>query len=272
MCWYDRRLEQSGMTPISTTNFSLSQAEGSYSQADHCIYITKMKLAPGHIDFDRLTSATHRKAFLDARIKEVQSLIDNKAIKILSSEESRAFQQDHPDCVLPSRYVDGWKPSGDGKFSTLPEHFDDPGFEPLNHPEVLQQSRDGVLLVGEILGFMPSRGVRLHLFPAASCSFCRLQRPGSGLERLRTAKQLSCRVFQRPESSACAVQCRLEKEESFPVALRTNWCNLRLKSMAWLVDLLGGARAFCRCLCRSVATASTATTGASCLWMRTHLP
>ena len=34
--------------------------------------------------------------FLDARIKEVQSLIDNKAIKILSPEESRAFRRDHP--------------------------------------------------------------------------------------------------------------------------------------------------------------------------------
>ena len=100
-----------------------------------------MKLAPGHIDFDRLTNAAHRKAFLDARIKEVQSLIDNKAIKILSSEESRAFRRDHPDCVLPSRYVDRWKPSGDGKFSTLPEHFDDPGFEPLNNPGLAAKSR-----------------------------------------------------------------------------------------------------------------------------------
>ncbi|CAK9043125.1 unnamed protein product, partial [Durusdinium trenchii] len=116
------------------TNFTLDQAEGSYSHSDHCIYITKMKLAPGHIDFDKLNNPAHRKAFLHSRVRGVQSLIDNKAIKILSPEESRIFRRDHPDCVLPSHYVDRWKPSGDGKFSTLPEHFDDPGFEPLSHP------------------------------------------------------------------------------------------------------------------------------------------
>ena len=56
----------------------------------------------------------HQKKFDAARWKEVNGLLDLKAYRILSLEESLQFQRDFPDCVLPSRFVDRWKHQDDG--------------------------------------------------------------------------------------------------------------------------------------------------------------
>ena len=112
------------MTPLSNDGFRTEDAVGMYSNADKCVYLTKAKTSPGQVDFKSL-NAKHKEVFQKARAKEVQSLLDNKAIKILSVEESRAFRAKFPDHVLPSRYVDRWKPNGD-KFAVLPEAFDQP--------------------------------------------------------------------------------------------------------------------------------------------------
>ena len=66
----------------------------------------------GQVDFKSLNEK-HRVVFQKAREKEVQPLIDNKAIRIMSVDESRAFRKKFPQNVLGSRYVDRWKPNGD---------------------------------------------------------------------------------------------------------------------------------------------------------------
>ena len=138
--WWDRRLEKSGITPLGPSEFLATEAEGSYSFADRAMYITKAKPSPGQVEYATETPK-HKKAFDEARRKEVKSLLDNKAIRILSVEESRAFRQNHPESILQSRWVDRWKPSGDGKFSTLPEGFDEESSEPMNHPGLSAKSR-----------------------------------------------------------------------------------------------------------------------------------
>ena len=67
----------------------------------------------GTIEFWKL-SKTEQQAFHDARYKEVKALLDLGAMKILSLEESLEFRKKYPDYVLPSRYVDRWKPQDDG--------------------------------------------------------------------------------------------------------------------------------------------------------------
>lgn len=91
------------------------------------------------IEFRKLNDK-HREILVKARTKEVQSLLDNKAIRILSLEESNKFRKEFPDHILPSRYVDRWKPTGD-KFSVLPENFDEAGFEPMNDSGLAAKSR-----------------------------------------------------------------------------------------------------------------------------------
>ena len=138
--WHDKRTGRSSLSALSNDGFRTEEAVGIFSQADLCIYMTKAKTSPGQVDFKSL-SKKHREVFEKARIKEVQSLLDNKAIRILSVEESRAFRKEFPDYVLQSRYVDRWKPDGD-KFSTLPQSYGSPDFEPTaNNSGVSAKSR-----------------------------------------------------------------------------------------------------------------------------------
>eukprot|EP00973_Karenia_brevis_P031103 4290309-Karenia_brevis.AAC.1 len=50
-----------------------------------------------------------QKIFDDARNKGMQGLLDLGAYKLMSCQESLAFRRDHPDHVLPSRWVERWK-------------------------------------------------------------------------------------------------------------------------------------------------------------------
>ena len=139
MWWKDKRTGVQGITPVSEETFTADQAEASFSHADKCVYLYKAKQSPGQIVFTKLSSK-HREAFEKARIKEVKSLLDNKAIRLLSVEESKAFRKAHPDHVLTSRFVDRWKPNGD-KFSVLPKQFEDPNYEPMADDGVDPKSR-----------------------------------------------------------------------------------------------------------------------------------
>ena len=139
MWWRDHRLQGEGLTALNNDTLVNQDAEASFSYQDKCIYLTKTKMSPGQITFSKL-SEKHRKVFQAAREKEVKLLLDNKAIKILSVEESRQFRRNHPDYVLSSRYVDRWKPDGD-KFAVLPEAFDRPGFDPAEHDNLSAKSR-----------------------------------------------------------------------------------------------------------------------------------
>lgn len=139
MWWKDKRTGVQGITPVSDETFTADQAEASFSLADKCVYLYKAKQSPGQIVFTKLKSQ-HREAFEKARIKEVKSLLENKAIRLLSVEESRAFRKAHPDHVLTSRFVDRWKPNGD-KFSVLPKQFEDPNYEPMADDGVDPKSR-----------------------------------------------------------------------------------------------------------------------------------
>ena len=91
--------------PVVKTNekFTLKDAVAMFSREDKFFYMTKKKESPGQVEFATLDEK-FKEIFRKARDKEIKSLLDSGAIKILSLEESRQFRQQHPDHVLTSRY------------------------------------------------------------------------------------------------------------------------------------------------------------------------
>ena len=96
--WNDRRSGASGMSPLSKETFDTGNSEASYSAADRCMYLTKVKTSPGQIEFNKLNDK-HREVFVKARTKEVQSLLNNKAIRILSVEEPGVSEEISRPCA-----------------------------------------------------------------------------------------------------------------------------------------------------------------------------
>ena len=90
------------MNNASTEKFNISQSTGVFNYNDKCIYLTKAKTSPGQVEFRKLEEK-YKKIFRASRAKEVQSLLDSGAIKILSKEESKRFLREHPQHVLTSR-------------------------------------------------------------------------------------------------------------------------------------------------------------------------
>ena len=89
--------------------FSSSQAEASFCSKDRCMYVSKAKSSFGQIEFSKLPEEEKVK-FRKARIKEVDRLIKNKAVRALSIEDSIAFEEQWPEQVINSRFVDRFKP------------------------------------------------------------------------------------------------------------------------------------------------------------------
>ena len=126
------------MDSPSGTKFNINQAIGYFNSKDKCIYLSKAKTSPGQVEFKHLQEK-YKKIFRTARAKEVKSLLDSGAIKILSVEESRKFLKEHPKHVLTSRYVDRRKPTD--AFGVVPEAFGEPGFLLEEHPGLAPKSR-----------------------------------------------------------------------------------------------------------------------------------
>ena len=89
--------------------FYVDESEASYCRRDRCMYVSKAKTSFGQVEFSRL-EPKEKEVFRQSRAKEFQSLLDNKAVKVLSIEESERFRREHPECILESRFVDRYKP------------------------------------------------------------------------------------------------------------------------------------------------------------------
>ena len=72
--------------------------------ADMSLYLAQ----EGNITFKQL-SAEHQEEFLAARQKEANSLVSAGAVRILNDQESRKFEEQHPECVLDSLWTGRWK-------------------------------------------------------------------------------------------------------------------------------------------------------------------
>lgn len=89
--------------------FPVEKAEASYHSGDNRIYVTKAKTSFGQVEFRHL-GPEEKELFRKARKKEMDSLIANGAIQVLSVEESERFRREFPDHVIESKFVDRYKP------------------------------------------------------------------------------------------------------------------------------------------------------------------
>ena len=122
----------------SQGTFNASQAEASFCPRDKLFYLTKAKSSFGQVEFARL-SEPEKVAFREARKKELDSLIKNGAVKVLSVEESLAFENQFPDHVISSKFVDRFKPKEISKDKL--EHYKKLAIE-QGHYEVCQLESD----------------------------------------------------------------------------------------------------------------------------------
>ncbi len=67
----------------------------------------------GTVDY-KVLSHKDRLLFNDSRGTEINQMLDLNAYHILSLEESLKFREHFPEYVLPSRWVDRWKPTDEG--------------------------------------------------------------------------------------------------------------------------------------------------------------
>eukprot|EP00439_Symbiodinium_sp_Y106_P027348 s5817_g3.t1 len=140
---YDRQRHRWFPREAGKRRFIAGEAGATYSMQDRCFYLTssfiaKKKESPGQIEYSRAQPEV-RKIFREARIKEIQSLLESGAVTIMSVEESRRFRREHPEHVLTSRFVDRWKPTE--VFQVLPDDFDASKNDPAFAEKVKAKSR-----------------------------------------------------------------------------------------------------------------------------------
>ena len=210
-CWRkDRKTGKVTLFSKETSKFSAEEAEGVYNGYDRCIYLTKAKMSPGQIEFRKLNDA-HRKIFRAAREKELKSLLDSGAIRILSKEESREFMRNNPQHVLKSRFVDRWKPTDE--FGVVPEQFGDDGFDPATHGGLAAKSRWCVVgwedpHIHEIERTAPT--------PLTSSMYLFLQLSASRKWSARAKDAKTAFLQSRPTTRKKLLACRMPSDEAFP--------------------------------------------------------
>ncbi|CAK8993884.1 unnamed protein product [Durusdinium trenchii] len=95
--------------PSSTATFWSHRGEASFDYRDQCMSVSKAKSSFGQVEFAKLNDE-QKVLFRASRKKELDSLLKNKAIRILSIEESLQFAKDHPEQIIESKFVDRFKP------------------------------------------------------------------------------------------------------------------------------------------------------------------
>ena len=120
---YDREQRRQILQPHkihSTKTFWSHSAEASFDYNDRCVYVSKAKSSFGQVEFSKLPEET-KVQFRASRKKEMDSLIKNQAVRILSVEESLEFARLHPSQIIDSKFVDRYKPKS-VELSTLAEY------------------------------------------------------------------------------------------------------------------------------------------------------
>ena len=119
--WRNKSYDRWEPVAVSKDVFHHADAFAYFNLHDKRFYVTKQKLSPGQVEFRDLGPA-EKEVFRKARKKEVDSLLETGAIRILSLAESRKFEKENPNHVLTSRYVDRYKPKEE--YQVIPDDFD----------------------------------------------------------------------------------------------------------------------------------------------------
>ena len=114
------------MVPSNNETFSRDGATLTFSHDDKCFYVVRLQEAEemaraqakapspvsvflaakeGNVSIKQL-SAEHQKQFEAARAKEGNSLVSAGAVRVLTLEESREFEERYPECILDSLWAE----------------------------------------------------------------------------------------------------------------------------------------------------------------------
>ena len=116
------------VVPCNKIEYPRQDAVITYSHDDGCFYVAQLPQASAmsqaqanasspksvylvkecNVSFKQL-SPGHQKLFEAARLKEGNSLVSAGAVRVLTPEESIAFEEAHPECVLDSLWAERWK-------------------------------------------------------------------------------------------------------------------------------------------------------------------
>ena len=114
--------------PCNRTEFPRPDAALTFSHDDECFYVVQLPHASemsraqaqapspisvylvkeGNVSCKQL-SPEHQKQFEAARLKERNSLVSAGAVRVLTQEESRRFEETFPKCVLDSLWAERCK-------------------------------------------------------------------------------------------------------------------------------------------------------------------
>ena len=195
---------------INEETFVLKDAYGLFDQDFKHMFISKAKESPGQVVFKRLPEE-QAPAFRAARDKEIKSLIDSGAIKILSVDDSLKFLKERPEHVLESKFVDRWKPTE--KFGVLPSDYHTPGFRPHKHPGLSAKSRWCVVgwqdpMIHEIERAAPT--------PLTSSMYLFLQVCASRKWKARARDAKTAFLQSKPTTRKNKLCCFMPKDMTFP--------------------------------------------------------
>lgn len=207
---YIKSRKDSMPIPLDETTYELKDACGMVNYKDAKMYVTKAKMSPGQITFKELPPE-QVPSFRKARDKEIKSLLDSGAVRILSVEESLHFLKENPDCVLESRFVDRWKPTD--AFGVLSNDFYDKNFKPQEHQGLSAKSRWCVIgwrdpMIHEIERSAPT--------PLTSSMYLFLQVCASRRWTAMSRDAKTAFLQSRPTTRRRKLACRMPKDETFP--------------------------------------------------------
>ena len=84
-----------------------------FNDSDNKLWVMLKTGDANTVEYKNLTPSQKTK-FNVSRKKEIQNLLDLRAYRILSVEESIRFREQYPEYALPSKWVDRWKATDEG--------------------------------------------------------------------------------------------------------------------------------------------------------------
>ena len=110
--WFNKRLGRREPMPKDPDKLPKAEVGAFYSSDSQCFFVAKT--SHGQVNFRTETDEV-KNLFRPYRAGGIKSLIhEQKAMTVLSLEDSRKFLQDHPEHVTDGTMVDRWKPLDGG--------------------------------------------------------------------------------------------------------------------------------------------------------------
>ena len=246
--------------PLDETTYELKDACGMINYKDAKMYVTKAKMSPGQITFKELPPEqvpSFRKA------KEIKSLLDSGAVRILSVEESLRFLKEKSRLCLGKSLC---RPSeADGCFRCASQRLLRQELPATGTPRIVGK----VAVVCHRMAWPDDSWdwkIRADSVDIINVSLSpNVFLLGDGPPCRETRRQRFFSPDRRQGAGNWRVACPRTRPSLDMMC--DNWFSCLQKCTAWWMDQLGGDAAFCNYVSQNWSTESTSTTGVCSPWM-----